>query len=64
MEDAPGPRSTFRVVSPHYFETIGQRLVRGRAFGDGDDEKATRGGRREPGMARHYFGDATRSASA
>jgi hypothetical protein len=27
-----GPTLDFRVVSPRYFETIGQRLVRGRAF--------------------------------
>ena len=37
-----GRRSTFRVVSPRYFETIGQRLVRGRAFEDRDDENGTR----------------------
>ncbi len=36
LEESARPTLDFRVVSPHYFETIGQRLVRGRSFEAGD----------------------------
>ena len=53
------PSLDFRVVSPRYFETIGQRLVRGRAFEEGD-----RPPHGQPvavvsqAFARQYWGDA------
>jgi predicted permease len=32
----PGPHGDVRAVSPHYFETLGIRLIRGRVFNDQD----------------------------
>jgi putative ABC transport system permease protein len=52
------PSLDFRVVSPGYFATIGQPLVRGRAFEEGDDEKAPPVAVVNQSLARHYWGDA------
>jgi predicted permease len=52
------PSLDFRVVSPRYFETIGQRVVRGRAFEDGDDPRARPVAVVNQAFARHYWGDA------
>jgi putative ABC transport system permease protein len=46
-----------RVVTPRYFETIGQRVVRGRAFEDRDDEKAPAVAVVNEFFARRFFGD-------
>jgi putative ABC transport system permease protein len=45
------------VVTPRYFDTIGQRVVRGRAFEDGDDEEAPDVAVVNESFARRYFGD-------
>src|SRR5262249_29228335 len=47
----------FRVVSPRYFETIGQRLVRGRAFEEGDQHGSRPVAVINESLARHYWGD-------
>jgi predicted permease len=52
------PTLDFRVVSPRYFETIGQRLVRGRFFAEADDERAPPVAVVNETLARHYWGDA------
>jgi putative ABC transport system permease protein len=52
------PSLDFRVVSPRYFETIGQRLAHGRGFEDRDDERATPVAVVNQTLARHYWGDA------
>jgi predicted permease len=52
------PSLDFRVVSPRYFETIGQRLVRGRAFEDRDEPRAQPVAVVNQAFARHYWGDA------
>jgi putative ABC transport system permease protein len=51
------PSLDFRVVSPRYFETIGQRLVRGRAFEDKDEPRAQPVAVVNQAFARHYWGD-------
>ncbi|MGH9718886.1 MAG: FtsX-like permease family protein, partial [Bryobacteraceae bacterium] len=45
-------------VSPHYFETMGITLIRGRDFTPGDSAKAPSVAVINETMARHYFGDA------
>jgi predicted permease len=57
VEQAARPSLDFRVVSPRYFETIGQRLVRGRFFSEGDDHEAPPVAVVNEALARHYFGD-------
>ena len=52
------PSLDFRVVSPRYFETIGQRVVRGRAFEDKDEPGAQPVAVVNQAFARHYWGDA------
>ena len=56
VEEAARPSLDFRVVSPRYFETIGQRLVRGRFFTEGDDHEAQPVAVVNEALARHYFG--------
>jgi predicted permease len=51
------PTLDARVVTPRYFDTIGQRVVRGRAFEDGDDEEAPDVAVVNESFARRYFGD-------
>ena len=41
-KDDPKPQTALRVVSPDYFDTIRQPLVKGRPFTDHDDDKAAR----------------------
>jgi predicted permease len=57
VEEAARPTLDFRVVSPRYFETIGQRLVRGRFFEAGDDQNAAPVAVVNEACARHYWGD-------
>ncbi len=49
------PSLDFRVVSPRYFETIGQRVVRGRAFEDQDEPRAQPVAVVNQAFARHYW---------
>jgi len=57
IEEAARPTLDFRVVSPRYFETIGQRLVRGRAFEPGDEHGTLPVAVVNESLARHYWGD-------
>jgi putative ABC transport system permease protein len=57
VEQDARPSLDFRVVSPRYFETIGQRLVRGRAFEDRDEPRAQPVAVVNQAFARHYWGD-------
>jgi len=57
IEEAARPTLDFRVVSPRYFETIGQRLVRGRAFELGDEHGTLPVAVVNESLARHYWGD-------
>lgn len=45
------------VVSPRFFETMGTRLLRGRAFEARDDERAPRVAIVNEAMIRYYFGE-------
>jgi predicted permease len=53
--DAPRPRVDLRVVTPHYFETLGQRLVSGRFFVHSDRGRDTRVVIVGKSMAQHYW---------
>jgi macrolide transport system ATP-binding/permease protein len=44
------------VISPRFFETMGTTVLRGRAFEDGDDERAARVAIVNEAAARYYFG--------
>jgi putative ABC transport system permease protein len=57
VEESARPSLDFRVVSPRYFETIGQRLVSGRSFEAGDHSKATPVALVSESLARRYWGD-------
>jgi predicted permease len=57
VEPDARPTLDFRVATPHYFETIGQRVVRGRSFEERDDEQAPAVAVVNESLARHYFGD-------
>ena len=54
------PYANYVVVSPGYFEAAGARLLRGRGFGGGDDERAPRVCVVNESLARRHFpaGDA------
>jgi putative ABC transport system permease protein len=56
VEESARPSLDFRVVSPRYFETIGQRLVSGRFFEKGDLAKATPVALVNESLARRYWG--------
>lgn len=43
------------LISPHYFETMGQRLLRGRDFNEHDGLKSARVAIVNEKLARHYF---------
>jgi len=49
------PVVLFDFVSPHYFETLGQPLLRGRDFNERDNEKAVRVSIVNEKFVRHYF---------
>jgi predicted permease len=51
------PTFDARIVTPRYFETIGQRVVRGRAFEDRDDEQAPAVAVVNESFAKRFFGD-------
>jgi predicted permease len=60
----PGPpetmsqRSAFtNIVTPHYFDTFGVRLLRGRDFNDGDRKDGVQVAVINQAMAKLYFGD-------
>jgi len=57
VEESARPSLDFRVVSPRYFETIGQRLVSGRSFEPGDVSRATPVALVNESLARRYWGD-------
>jgi predicted permease len=57
VEQDARPSLDFRVVSPRYFETIGQRLLQGRAFADGDRPPAQPVAVVNQAFARHYWKD-------
>lgn len=45
----------FDFISPHYFETLGQRLLRGRDFDEHDGKNSSRVAVVNEKFARHYF---------
>jgi len=51
------PAALINGVTPRYFETVGTRLLRGRAFGDGDTLASPRVFVINQAMARGLFGD-------
>ncbi|MDR3701127.1 MAG: ABC transporter permease [Candidatus Sulfopaludibacter sp.] len=57
-KDEPKPQTALRIVSPAYFDTIRQPLVKGRAFTDHDDEKAVPVAIINQAMARHRWSGA------
>ena len=54
-KDDPKPQTALRVVSPDYFDTIRQPLVKGRAFTDHDDDKAPGVAIINQALARHRW---------
>ena len=46
----------FNFISPHYFETLGQSLLRGRDFGERDNKSAARVAIVNQKFVRHFFG--------
>ena len=51
------PSAVINGVSPHYFETVGTRLLGGRVFGEGDNSGSPRVFIINQSMARGLFGD-------
>ena len=51
------PAAVINGVSPHYFETVGTRVISGRAFNDGDSLDSPRVFIINQAMARGLFGD-------
>ena len=54
-KDDPKPQTALRVVSPDYFDTIRQPLVKGRVFTDHDDQKAPGVAIINQALARHRW---------
>ncbi len=54
-KDEPKPQTSLRVVSPGYFETLHQPLVKGRTFDEHDDASAPRVAIITNSMARHRW---------
>ena len=54
-KDEPKPQAAFRVVTPSYFDTIRQPLVKGRQFTDHDDAKALPVAIISQALARHRW---------
>ena len=57
VEQSARPTLDYKVVSPRYFETIGQRLVRGRAFEPKDEHGGAPVAVVNESLARHYWGN-------
>jgi putative ABC transport system permease protein len=57
VEQSARPTLDYKVVSSRYFETIGQRLVRGRAFEPKDEHGSVAVAVVNEALARHYWGD-------
>jgi predicted permease len=53
--DSPKPQTTLRTVTPEYFDTIRQPVVKGRAFSDHDDAKALPVAIINQSLARHRW---------
>ena len=58
MEPDARPSLDYRVVSPRYFETIGQRVVAGCAFEERDEPESQQVAVVNQAFARHDWGDA------
>ena len=54
-KDDPKPQTALRVVSPDYFDTIRQPLVKGRPFTDHDDDRAPGVAIINQALARHRW---------
>ena len=57
VEQSARPTLDYKVVSSRYFETIGQRLVRGRFFEGKDEPGSVPVAVVNESLARHYWGD-------
>jgi predicted permease len=57
VEPSARPTLDYKVVSPRYFETIGQRLVRGRFFEPKDEHASEPVAVVNESLARHYWGE-------
>ncbi len=55
-KDARSAGAVFNFISPHYFQTLGQSLVRGRDFDERDNKNGTRVAIVNQKFVRHYFG--------
>jgi putative ABC transport system permease protein len=55
--DSPKPQTTLRFVTPEYFDTIREPVVKGRAFSDHDDAKALPVAIVNQSLARHRWPD-------
>ncbi|HWC99977.1 MAG TPA: ABC transporter permease [Candidatus Sulfopaludibacter sp.] len=53
--DAPKPQSALRTITPEYFDTIGQAVVKGRAFTDHDDRASMPVAIINQSLARHRW---------
>jgi predicted permease len=51
------PKAQLDIVAPHYFETLGMKLMMGRDFNNHDDEKSTRVVIINEAIARFFFPD-------
>jgi putative ABC transport system permease protein len=58
-DEQRAPTADWRAVTPAYFQTLGIRLVRGRAFTDADRETSGRVAIVSEAMARTFWGDAS-----
>jgi putative ABC transport system permease protein len=57
MPDLPASTTSFRIVTPAYFNVLGVRLIAGRIFTDADRADTERVVVVNEAMARKYFGD-------
>jgi predicted permease len=55
-KDARDDVAVFNFISPHYFETLGQSLLRGRDFDERDNENSPPAAIVNEKFVRHYFG--------
>jgi predicted permease len=54
-KDAKSAGAVFNFISPHYFETLGQSLLRGRFFDERDNKNSPRVAIVNQKFVRHYF---------